>query len=69
MEVELLSYNKNIIDIIHTACRTCYSKLTPIEIYNKDTYANNDSDISFDELKQDNDKKIELLIKLWIAVI
>lgn len=64
MEVELLSYNKNIIDIIHTACRTCYSKLTPIEIYNKDTYANNDSDISFDELKQDNDKKIELINKV-----
>lgn len=33
MEVKLVSYNSNIIDIIYTACRTCYSKLTPIEIF------------------------------------
>lgn len=37
LKVELLSYNQNIINIIHTACRTCYSKSSPIDIYDEDT--------------------------------
>lgn len=53
MEVELLSYNKNIIDVIYTACRTCYSKLSPIEIYNQDA-----------KIKKSNDEKIELIKKV-----
>lgn len=51
MEVKLLSYNKNILDIIYSACRTCYSKLTPIEIYD------NTSEVS-------EDKKLELIKKV-----
>ena len=61
MEVKLLSYNENIIDIIHTACRTCYSKLTPIEIYDKDTYANLDVEISKEQQESDDYKKLELI--------
>lgn len=64
MEVKLLSYNKNIIDIIHTACRTCYSKLTPIEIYDKDTYANLDFEISEEQQESDDYKKLELIKKV-----
>lgn len=52
MEIKLLSHSPNIIDIIHTACRTCYSKLTPIEIFDKDI--END----------DNAKKIDLIKKV-----
>lgn len=51
MKVKLLSYSPNIIDIIHTACRTCYSKLSPIEIFDKDA-------------EIDNDKKINLIKKV-----
>ena len=36
MEVKLLSATANIIDVLYTACRTCYSKQTPLEIFNKD---------------------------------
>lgn len=64
MEVKLISYNDNIIDIIHTACRTCYSKLTPIEIYNKDTYVGEEFDISIEQVKEDRIKKIELIKKV-----
>lgn len=52
MEVELINYNKNIVDVIHTACRTCYSKLTPTEIYQKNTET------------EDIDKKIGLIEKV-----
>ena len=64
MEVKLLSYNENIIDIIHTACRTCYSRLTPIEIYDKDTYANTDGDVVYEALEGDKAKKLELINKV-----
>ena len=64
MEVKLISYNDNIIDIIHTACRTCYSKLTPIEIYNKNTYTDLDCEISEEQITADNNKKIELIKKV-----
>lgn len=49
MEVKLLSYNENLLDIIYTACRTCYSKLSPIDIYD------NTADV---------DKKLELIKKV-----
>lgn len=49
MEVKLLSYNENLLDIIYTACRTCYSKLSPIDIYD------NTADIN---------KKLELIKKV-----
>lgn len=51
MEVRLLNYPENIIDIIYTACRTCYSKLSPIDIY-KETKTT------------DTDKKINLIKKV-----
>lgn len=52
MEIKLLSHSPNIIDIVHTACRTCYSKLTPIEIFDKDIENDN------------NAKKIDLIKKV-----
>lgn len=64
MEVKLLSYNGNIIDIIHTACRTCYSKLSPIDIYNKDVYAGEEFDITQKQVEQDREKKLELIKKV-----
>lgn len=60
MEVKLLSYNPNIIDIIHTACRTCYSKLTPIEIYKQDTYSDENENyklITQEQIESDTNKK------------
>lgn len=33
MKVELISYPDGLVDVIYTACRTCYSKLSPIEIF------------------------------------
>lgn len=35
MNVELISKPENILKTIYTACRTCYSALTPDEIYNE----------------------------------
>ena len=64
MEVKLVSYNSNIIDLIHTACRTCYSKLTPIEIYNKDAYIDLQEDVSHEQVLADNEKKIQLIEKV-----
>ena len=64
MEVKLLSYNPNIIDVIHTACRTCYSKLTPIDIYNKDTYQDINEEVSTEQIELDNNKKLELIKKV-----
>lgn len=32
MEVELISFTQNMVDLIYTACRTCYSPKTPIQI-------------------------------------
>lgn len=65
MEVKLLSYNPNIIDIIHTACRTCYSKLTPIEIYKQDTYSDeNYKLITQEQIESDTNKKINLIKKV-----
>lgn len=65
MEVRLLSSTNEIIDIIHTACRTCYSKQTPIEIYNKNKFiGSEDMDISCEELEANNQKKIKLIQKV-----
>lgn len=35
MEIELLSFTQNPLKLIYTACRTCYSKLCPSDIYKK----------------------------------
>lgn len=51
MEIEVLSYDKNIIEKIYTACRTCYSAENPINIYKN-------------ALILDNDKKINLITKV-----
>lgn len=40
MKVELLNYNNKIIDTIYTACRTCYSKVSPIDIFKNDVEDN-----------------------------
>lgn len=64
MEVKLLNNPQDIINIIHTACRTCYSRLTPIEIYNKNTYENAQEEISEEQIELDKNKKIELIKKV-----
>lgn len=50
MEIELLSYTENPIDLLYTACRTCYSKDTPINIHKSD---------------KEKEKKIELINKVF----
>lgn len=51
VEIELLSYDSNIIDKIYTACRTCYSSEVPTKIYENATCI-------------DNDKKLNLINKV-----
>ncbi len=47
LEVELISIPDNLLDVIYTACRTCYSADGAVEIFNKIT--------------DDNEKKLNLI--------
>ena len=47
LEVELISIPNNLLDVIYTACRTCYSADGAVEIFNKIT--------------DDNEKKLNLI--------
>ncbi len=40
VEVNLIDHPLDLLDIIYTACKTCYSKDTPVEIYNNTNNVN-----------------------------
>lgn len=50
LEVAIISYPKNLLDVVYTACRTCYSALGSIEVYNNIT--------------DDDEKKLALIKKV-----
>ena len=47
LEVKLISIPDNLLDVVYTACRTCYSPDGAIEI--------------FDNITPDNEKKLNLI--------